>query len=97
MRLAVSRRGNYHADFYCSDSNSAKKILNENCISIIAVDYYLNGRDNGQHVLEWAIRKNVLPSFVVITESDRTKRMTLMSELLDGGYCSPDGTTFMKH
>ncbi len=97
MRLAVSKQGSYSADFYCADSYAAKKVLNEQMISIMAVDYYLNGRENGQSVLSWAIKKNVLPQFVVITEKDRTKRMALMTALVDGGYASPDGTTFIKH
>lgn len=97
MRLAISKRGFYHADIYCKDSVFAKRALRENSISIVAVDYFLNGRDNGKNVIAWAIEKNVLPQFVVITESDRTKRQLLMSALIDGGYCSPDGTTFMKH
>ncbi|MFL0801024.1 MAG: hypothetical protein K6L80_11275 [Agarilytica sp.] len=97
MRLAVSKQGSYSADFYCANSYSAKKVLNEQMISIMAVDYYLNGRENGKSVLSWAIEKNVLPQFVVITEKDRTKRMALMSALVDGGYASPDGTTFIKH
>lgn len=97
MRLAISKRGCYHADVYCNDSEVAKKMLRENCISIVAVDYFLNGHDNGKNVIAWAIKKKVLPQFVVITETDRTKRMLLMSELMDGGYRSPDGTTFIKH
>ncbi len=97
MRLAISKHGFYHADVYCRDSDYAKKMLRENAISIVAVDYFIDGRENGQNVISWAIKKNVLPQFVVITEKDRTKRMVLMSALMDGGYCSPDGTTFMKH
>jgi len=97
MRVAVSKRGNYHADVYCADSQSAKKTLKENCVSILAVDFYLNGRDNGQTILEWAREKHLLPQFVVVTESDRNKRVLLALELTKGGYCTADGTTFMKH
>lgn len=97
MRVALSKRGCYHADIYCSDSNSAKKILRENHISILAVDFYLHGRENGTHVLMWARKKQLLPPYVVVTESDRKKRVVLAEELIKGGYASADGTTFIKH
>jgi len=97
MRVALSKRGGYHADIYCSDSNKAKKILRENHISILAVDFYLYGRETGIHVLAWARTKQLLPPYVVVTESDRNKRVLLVEELTKGGYNSADGTTFIKH
>ena len=97
MRVALSKREFYHADIYCSDSNSAKKTLRENYISILAIDFYLNGRENGTHFLVWAKTKQLLPTYVVVTESDRNKRVLLAEELTKGGYNSADGTTFIKH
>ncbi|MGI0119100.1 hypothetical protein [Zooshikella sp. RANM57] len=96
MRVAVSKRGNYNADIYCSDSHSAKKILKENRVSILAIDFYLNGRHNGKTILAWAKEKNLLPQFVVVTENDRDKRVLLALELTKGGYRTADGTTFIK-
>ncbi|MBU2706456.1 hypothetical protein KCM76_10685 [Zooshikella marina] len=96
MRVAVSKRGNYNADIYCNDGNSAKKILNEHSVSILAIDFYLNGRHNGKVILEWAREKNLLPRFVVITESDRDKRVLLALTLTRSGYRTADGTTFIK-
>ena len=97
MRVALSKRQCYHADIYCSDSNFAKKTLRENQISILAVDFYLAGRENGTDVLAWAITKQLLPRYVVLTESDRNKRVLLTKELIKGGYSSADETTFIKH
>ena len=97
MRVSVSKRGNYHADVYCADSNSAKKVLKEQRVSILAVDFYLKGRDNGKTILQWAKEKHLLPQFVVITESDRNKRTVLAVELTKCGYATADGTTFIKH
>jgi len=97
MRIALSKRECYHADIYCRDGTSAKKTLRENHISILAVDFYLHGRENGTHVLAWARAKQLLPAYVVVTESDRNKRILLAEELTKGGYCSVDGTTFIKH
>ncbi len=97
MRVALSKRECYHADIYCNDSNSAKKTLRENYISILAVDFYLFGRENGTRVLAWAREKKLLPPYVVITESDRNKRVALAVELTKGGYSTADGTTFIKH
>lgn len=97
MRLAVSKAGFYQADFYCSDSRSAKKILNERQVSIVAIDFYLVGRDTGCDFLRWGLIKNLLPSFVVITERDRNKRIQLANTLCSGGYRSADNTTFIKH
>ncbi len=57
MRLAISRRDWYHADIYCKDSAYAKKALRENSISIVVVDYFINGRDNEKNVIAWAIKK----------------------------------------
>ena len=96
MRVAVSKRGSYNADIYCSDSQSVKKILKENRVSILAVDFYLKGRDNGKTILSWAREKHLLPQFVVVTESDRNKRDLLALELSRGGYQTADGSTFMK-
>lgn len=97
MRVALSKRECYHADIYCSDSNSAKRTLKENSISILAVDYYLYGRENGACVLAWARSKQLLPHYVVVTESDRNKRNALAEELTKGGYNTTDGATFIKH
>jgi len=97
MRVAISKRGSYQADFYCSDSNSAKRVLKEKFVSILAVDFYLKGRDDGKSVLEWARQKSLLPQFVVITESDRSKRILLALELTKGGYSTLDGMNFIKH
>ena len=52
---------------------------------------------NGTHVLAWARTKKLLPPYVVVTESDRNKRVLLAEELKKGGYNSADGTTFIKH
>ncbi len=96
MRLAVSKRDFYHADIYCADTQSAKKILREKPISILALDYYLVGRERGDDLIKWAGTKNVLPLNVVITESDRIKRSLLASALSHSGYRTGDGTTFMR-
>lgn len=97
MRLAVSKRGSYHADLYCSDSHSAKKVLNQHCISALAIDFYLRGREQGVDVIRWGIQRNSLPPCVVIIENDRNKRSELATALSKGGYSSADGTTFIKH
>jgi hypothetical protein len=97
MRLAISRSGVYHADFYCVDTRSAKRVLREHDISIVAIDYHLVGRDTGCDIIDWAIKNNVLPSYVVLIEYDRFKRVRLAKELKMGGYSSVDETTFIKH
>lgn len=97
MRLAVSKSGIYHADFYCSDSRSAKRILKERQISIMAIDYYLVGRDTGCDFLQWGVSNHVLPNYVVIIERDRCKRVYLAEKLRRGGYRSNDDATFIKH
>lgn len=97
MRVAVSKRGNYQADVYCIDSNTAKRTLKENPVSVLAVDFYLKGRDSGKEVLEWAREKQLLPQFVIITESDRNKRVLLALVLTKSGYSTVDGATFVKH
>ncbi|PCK07035.1 MAG: hypothetical protein COA42_16365 [Alteromonadaceae bacterium] len=96
MRVAVSKRGSYHADIYCADSQSAKKVLKEQRISILAVDFYLKGRDSGTAILEWAREKQLLPQFVVVIENDRSKRALLAIELLKARYSTTDGITFIK-
>ncbi len=97
MRLAVSKRGNYQADIYCADTNAAKKTLKENQVSLLAVDFYLKGRDSGKELLEWASEKQLLPQYVVITESDRNKRVLLALLLTKSGYSTVDGANFIKH
>ncbi|WP_086929638.1 hypothetical protein [Agarilytica rhodophyticola] len=97
MRVAVSKRGVYHADLYCSDTSAAKKALREHRVSLLAIDFYLKGRDNGVTIIAWGKVKNVLPQYVVVTESERSKRILLSLELKNAGYCSADGTTFMKY
>jgi hypothetical protein len=97
MRVAVSKRGAYQADVYCIDGNAAKKTLKENPVSVLAVDFYLKGRDSGKAVLEWAREKQLLPQFVIITESDRNKRVLLALVLTKSGYSTLDGATFVKH
>ena len=96
MRVAVSKRGNYQADVYCADGGSAKRTLKENQVSVLAVDFYLNGRENGISLLEWARDKQLLPQFVVIIESDRNKRVQLALALTKSGYSTLDGATFVK-
>jgi DNA-binding NarL/FixJ family response regulator len=96
MRVALSKRGAYQADVYCIDGNAAKKTLKENPVSVLAVDFYLKGRDSGKTVLEWAREKQLLPQFVVITESDRNKRVLLALVLTKSGYSTLDGATFVR-
>ncbi|WP_086930893.1 hypothetical protein [Agarilytica rhodophyticola] len=96
MRVALSKRESYHADIYCNDSSTAKKVLREHYISILAIDFYLNGHDNGRALIEWARQKRLLPQFVVVTESDRGKRALLALELTKSGFNTADGTTFIK-
>lgn len=96
MRLAVSKRGSYCADVYCADGRSAKRVLREHRVCILAVDFYLKGRESGKTVLEWAEERHLLPQFVVITESDREKRALLAQQLTESGYSTADDTTFIK-
>jgi hypothetical protein len=97
MRIAISKRESYQADIYCSDGTRAKRALKENPISVLAIDYHLLGRENGARVLAWARTKNLLPSYVVITEGDRPKRVILANELTKAGFNTADGCTFIKH
>jgi len=76
MRLAISTSNFYHADIYCADSRSAKKILREKSVSIVALDFYLAGRETGSEVIRWAKTHGVLPSYVVVIERDlRTRQL----------------------
>lgn len=97
MRISVSKRTAYHADIYCSEAFAAKKVLRENMVSILALDFYLKGRENGIHLLDWAREKQLLPRFIVLTESDREKRTILSNALKARGFVSADNTTFVKH
>lgn len=97
MRIAVSKREHYHADIYCVDSSAAKKAIRENHVSILAIDFYLVGRESGQSFLTWARNKKLLPDYIVVTESDRIKRHLLADTLILSGYQSADGMTFIKH
>ena len=96
MRLAITKSGFYHADVYCSESRLAKKILREQHISILAIDYYLSGRETGSDVIRWAHSTNLLPDYVVLIERDREKRNHLASSLHIAGFRSNDNTTFIK-
>lgn len=96
MRLAVTRSGFYHADIYCVDSRSAKQTLKEQPVSILAIEFYLTGRENGCDVLEWAVKQHLLPCFIVVIERDRSKRAVLSEKLFSAGYQSADNTTFVK-
>ena len=97
MRLAVTRSGFYNADIYCVDSRSAKQKLKEEFISILAIDFYLKGRESGCDVIDWAYKQNLLPCHIVIIERDRIRRRILLQQLLSMGYRSKDETTFIKH
>ena len=96
MRLAITRTGFYNADYYCADSRSAKKLLREKSISILAIDYYLVGREDGCDVLLWAEQNRVLPSYVVVIERARDKRQHLVQSLINLGYRSNDDVNFVK-
>ncbi len=96
MRLAITRSGFYNADLYCADTRTAKKTLREKNISILAIDYYLVGRGNGCDLVRWAAQNSVLPSFVIVIERDRVKRILLANLLQKIGYRSADQTTFIK-
>jgi hypothetical protein len=97
MRIAVARSGFYRADTYCADSRSARRALREHAFSILAIEYYLAGAENGDAVLRWANDKNLLPQNVVIIERDRSKRKSLSNVLRRIGFRSVDDTTFFKH
>lgn len=96
MRLAVARSGFYRADKYCADSRSARRALRENAVSILAIEYYLAGAEQGDAVICWANEKNLLPQNVVIIERDRNKRKCLSDALRNVGFRTLDNTTFFK-
>lgn len=96
MRLAVARSGFYRADKYCADSRSARRALRENAVSILAIEYYLAGNEQGDAILIWASEKNLLPQNVVVIERDRSKRKCLSDALKSVGFRSADNTTFFK-
>lgn len=97
MRLAIAKSNHYCADIYCVDSRSAKKALREESISILAIEFYLVGRETGIELLRWAKNHNVLPNYVVIIERNRDKRSELSHALRRSGYRSTDETTFIRH
>ncbi len=97
MRLAITRSGFYNADMYCADTRTAKKHLRESYVSILAVDYYLAGRENGDDLIRWAQKNDVLPNFVVVIERNREKRGLLANSLKTMGYRSCDELTFVRH
>ncbi len=97
MRLAITRSGFYNADLYCADTRTAKRVLREKNISILAIDYYLVGQGNGCDIIDWAKRNAVLPNFIVVIERNRNKRALLSNTLRNIGYRSGDDTTFIRH
>ncbi len=97
MRLAITKYGTYSADVYCSDTRSAKRTLREIPVSILAIDYDLVGRENGEQLIRWAKEHSVLPSYVVVTERDRGRREKLSNVLRAVGFRSADQTNFIKH
>lgn len=97
MRLAITRSGFYTADHYCADTRSAKKILREKNVSLVAIDYELVGQGNGCEILDWAAKHALLPSHIVVLESNRVRRTLLAVQLQKIGYRSGDQTTYIKH
>lgn len=96
MRLAITRSGFFTADHYCADARSAKKILRENKVSLVAIDYQLVGETNGCEVLAWAAKHALLPNYVVVIENNRVWRTQLAIQLQKVGYRSGDQTTFIR-
>ncbi len=96
MRLAISRSGFFNADVYCADSRAAKKILREEPVTLLALDYFLVGKSNGCELLDWAAEHGVLPRYVVLIERDRSKRGLLASLLRRIGFHSKDETNFIN-
>lgn len=96
MRLAISQMTSYHVDKVCADSRSGKRLLREQHISLLVIDYFLVGRENGADVLSWARRHRVLPGHIVITERDRDYRYNLVKELYSAGFKTLDDITFIR-
>lgn len=96
MRLAIARSSFYNADVYCQDSRLAKKVLREQPVSIMAIEFDLVGRETGCDVIQWGNRSNVLPQYVVLIERDRIRRSYLVNALFNAGFRSGDSTTFFK-
>lgn len=97
MRLAITKSGFYNADYYCADTRSAKRMLREQNVSLLAIDYYLIGKGNGCELIEWAHANTCLPNYVVIIERDRARRLELARALQKAGLASRDQTNFLKH
>lgn len=97
MRLAVSKNQNRIADIFCDDARKAKEKLRNSGVTQLYVDHYLVGRENGYQLLAWAIRQQLMPLYVVITERQIEKRLAMNELLSKYGYRSADGTRFMKY
>lgn len=97
MRLAITKSGHYQADIYCADARAARRILRENPVSLLAIDFQLSGKGTGHDVLQWAHKHRVLPDFVVIVARDRSHRLSLGSTLEKLGFRSADSTSYFRH
>lgn len=96
MRLAITKSGVYHADQYCTDARSAKKVLREQIVSVLAIDHDLQGKGNGCEIILWAEQAGRLPSLVVVIERNRYKRELLSRVLLNLSYQSADKVNFIR-
>lgn len=97
MRLAISKHNLFSADIYCADSRSAKRVLKEQPVSILSIDYELVGRESGEQLIYWAQDHRVLPQYVVVTERDRSHREKLSLALQLAGFRTADKTTYIRH
>ncbi len=96
MRLALTKNYNRSADIFCDEARLAKQKLQRVVITQMSIDHYLNGRESGYQFLLWAIRKSLMPTHVVLTETNTERRNAMGLLLKHDGYQSPDGMNFMK-
>ena len=97
MRVAITKTGHFTADFYCSESKDAKRILKEKHVSVLAIDFPLKGRETGCDIIDWAGKNKLLPNYVILIERSRIRRALLGEMLKVYGFRTNDDTTFIKH
>ena len=97
MRILIGHQHAYAVERICPTARDGKRTLKEFSVSELYLDYAIGGKENGEDILRWAVKNNVVPHKVVLVCNRLHVRQSMGHVLTQRGYLTMDGINFLRH
>lgn len=95
MRVLIGHQHAYPVERICPTLQEGKRILREQPVNHVFIDYNIDRNGSGDDILRWAFTHKVFPHKVTLVTNKVDQRSQMGRTLVAQGYVTIDGINFI--